>query len=222
MIKIIFFFGSISILFFTSCEKKDIETTISIKGMVNNFATDKGIGGVKIYFSTIYKNKKEVLKMETVSKADGTFVFDNVIKHSSDRYTHSLVIKSVSAIGTTETYFAGAGVTLENNKLENNHNFFVVPGAKKMCFQLSPPITITSPDTLTVYCEQRTMRKNLPNSVFDVTYTPMSLLNEHCTWDYPMGWWHLTIDKTKSGIRTIVNDSIYVDWGGTVRYTVQW
>jgi hypothetical protein len=46
--------------------------------------------------------------------------------------------------------------------------------------------------------------------------------NSYHLGNHRMGWWHITLDKTKSGIHSLIEDSIYLDMGGTSTYTIPW
>jgi hypothetical protein len=221
-----FIFPLFFILLFTSC-RKDVIKNGTIDGTVFNLCTDKGIEGVKVYFTVIHNKRlgsDKVTTLETLSGTNGIFTFSNIDLYTNDRYVYELATESASGIGSNETGFDGAEIVLENDKLHNHHILNVVPRFTRMCVQINPPVHITYPDTISVSIEQRIFHKNVPDLPYGSTITTVALQegSAPCSGNYPMGWWNITIDKTKGGVQTITQDSVYIDWKETKTYTINW
>jgi hypothetical protein len=207
-------------LFFTACKKdKDTVTLKNINGIVFNNCTDSGLANV-----TVYLQDGQGLNLSTVSDANGNFSFNSVQIHSDNKYSYRLYIPSKSGTGaTTPEYCSFTGESLSFTKDETN-TFFkprVTPGFLYLCYTSNIIFPIVQPDSLNIYFEQKTFHKNVPNLPYSGKIINSSNISS-CSSNYPMGWWVFSTQKWKSGNYTFYKDSLYIGWGGTKTYTINW
>ena len=99
---------------------------------------------------------------------------------------------------------------------------------RNLKIQLSQDVTTMAPDTFTVHLQQNILHKNQPERVYEVTYFPRyfyigtGVFSYDNLGSYPMGMWNITVDKTRLGVHTITNDSIYLNMGASAIYTIPW
>lgn len=222
MLKHIKLLLGLFIMVLLGCEKDDdITENVTIKGNVFNLCTNKGLGNITIYFIT--ETSKSSSSIQTISDTSGNFAFINVSINNSTKYTYYLYIESKSGIGGgSEIGFDGVKGEIDKNKLNELKIMGVVPRFKNLCFQINPAVHISYPDTVIVSFEQKIFHANVPQAPYKSKRTTTELQDGFATCsfgNYPMGLWHITIDKTKGGVQTITNDSIYIDWGETKTYT---
>ena len=98
-----------------------------------------------------------------------------------------------------------------------------------MRIQLSQEVTTMAPDTFTVHIQQNIIHKNQPERVYEATLYPRyfyigayGVYSYNKAGSYPMGKWNITVDKTRLGVHTITNDSIYLNMGASAIYTIPW
>ncbi len=210
-------------IFIISCKRdNDTVTTQNIKGQVYNLTTDSGLANIIVYLKI--NDSRSTNSFSTVSGVNGNFTFTNVQMHSSNQYSYNLHIPSVSGIGGVGVGFNGTTVTFTNNQANTFFKLNVVP--KFFLFTLSfnhTPITSAN-DSVVILMNQYIFHKNVPD-------LPYSLGGKHygdkstqsgTIGNYPMGLWNLKIDKWKSGVYTATKDSIYLGYGATSTYTVNW
>lgn len=235
----IIIFSSIVSLFFLQCKKdkkdKDEITVQTLNGMVFNNCTDSGLAGVKVYFKTI-KDNSVISSRETVSDANGNFSFSNAEIHSNDAFQYSIYIPSVSGIGAQlpeHSIFNGTSIYFSKNDASTFLKPRVTPGYFNFCFKINNSSPITSPDSISYYFEQKTLKKNEPSITFGypnnsatgkgIMFTNLPVLTTMgCTGTRWMGKWKIVVEKRKSGVYTIQYDSIYIPWKGSATYTINW
>jgi hypothetical protein len=208
------------------CKKKNSDTlsTHNIHGQVYNLCTNKGLANVTVFLNSSGPSNSS---FSVVSDVNGNFNFSNIQIHSSDEYTYSLFIPSKSGIGNgPEIGFDGIDAVLNKSSLDQNQICRVAPHFKNWNLYF-PNTLFTSSDTFVLTMQQNIIHFNSPNSNFrsidscpcPIT-TPTHLaggLN-----NYWMGWWHVTLNKTKNSVHIINTDSFFVDWGATKTDTIPW
>jgi len=146
--------------------------------------------------------------------------------HSSDQYEYDIFIESVSGIGGgVEPAIQGVYVTLNRQNVGNHHILSVIPSMRSICIILSNGSSISYPDSANITIEQLIYNKNVPFAPYSTGFTinEFALGDSTCTLqNYPMGLWHIKIGKSKGGIQTFEEDSIYLDWWQTKTYTIDW
>jgi len=234
--------GVCLVFILATCKKdkeQDVVTRQELKGMVYNNCTDSGLAGVKVYLRT-YKDNKGIASMETVSDANGDFSFTDAELHSSSKYSYAIYIPSISGIGANNPELSVFnGTTIYFTGKEVNANTFlrpkVTPGFFNFCYTINHVDTIKSPDSISIYFEQKTLRKNVPNSTYGYpensingkgkmvsNIPPIVSTAGSCMGSRWMGKWHVTVEKIKSGIYSFTQDSIYISWKGSNSYTINW
>ncbi len=208
-----------------SCRKEDdTVSTQTISGMVYNQCTDSGLANVQVFLK-INKDNSPFQSLETTSGINGTFSFSNVDIHSNSKFTYAIYIPSKSGIGGGETGFNGTTLSFNNNE---SSIFFKTRVTPK--FLLINVSTIYSNsvsnlnDSIVLIFSQKTFHKNivdLPYTFGGGTYGIIGNSN-YSQGNYPMGLYNIAIDKWKNGIHTNTQDSIYLGWGATKPYTVNW
>lgn len=222
MKNIIFIFLA---LFLFACGKKekDIVTHHDLKGMVFNQCTDLGLAGVNV--SLNINDSKNISSYGTISDLNGEFAFPNTLIHSSSKYSYAISIPSKSGIGGTEVGFNGTTMYFNSNEADTYFKPKVTPKFLNWCFQITPTVFISAPDSIIVTFQQNIFHKNVPELPYKSKQTQTDLQNGflNCTFgNYPMGLWNIIINKWKSGIYTTSIDSIYLPWGSTKTYTINW
>lgn len=214
------------LLLSVSCKKeKDIITPRVINGRVYNNCTDSGLAGVSVYLKII-KDNSEYKSYKMVSGTDGNFSFSNVEIHSSSNYSYVIYIPSKSGEqATTPEYcrFDGTEIYFNSSEFDVFFKPRVTPGFLLLKVYYSS-LTATSNDTVITNFSQNIFQKNvpmLPYSLNGGAYGNTPLLFDHYG-NYPMGKYNITIESWKSGLYTIKKDSIYLGWGSTNTYTVNW
>ena len=209
-----------------SCKKdKDTVTVHNINGMVYNNCTDSGLANVTVFLNT--NDGKNTSTSQTVSDVNGNFTFANINIHSNSKYTYAIYIPSKSGIngaGGTEVGFNGATLNFNNDDVAIFFKPRVTPQFLLYVIYCQPLIITNNIDSVSFTCYNYTYHKNVP------IYYPYhfggggygngSYTNN--TGSYPMGKYNITIESWKSGIYSIKQDSVYLGWGSTTSYTVNW
>ncbi len=206
------------LLLLNACQKDDITTNVTVKGNVRNNCTGKGFANVEVQFLIKQGGVNTIL---TTTDANGNFSFSGIDIHSSSKYSYALNIETHSYY---DYNFYGIGpIEIDKNQITNFNQFGVSASFKLCTFYLPTGTLITPPDTFTVKLEQRILHSYEPNRIWAGNVTPGSFLTGNPNFgNYPMGLWHITLDKTKGGVHSIVYDSIYLDMGATANYNVPW
>jgi hypothetical protein len=216
---------SIPFLFFTSCEKdKDVVKKETIKGNVFNTCTGKGFANVDIKFLERHEkrfNKVDVISHSCTTDASGNFIFQDIDIHNGDEYSYALNIESHYYY---DYNFYGIGpIEYSKSELLNFHRLGISASFKICTFYLPSGTVITPPDTFVLRLEQRTLHYYEPNRIWEGTVTPISFSTGNPNFgNYPMGCWNITLNKTKGGVHSIIEDSIYLGMGDTSHYNIPW
>lgn len=211
----------ITFLFFSCRREKDNKNfpvvKQDIKGIIINNCTDSGCARIKIFLN-ILDQKKMIFATETTSDSMGEFVFPNIDIYYNDEYTYYIQILDGGgtqfSIDGTLMYF-----TAKESSLYLKPR--VTPRFNQLCYNPLISFPISQPDSLYIFFQQRVFHKNVPDLPFSGKITNRSTF-QSCTSGYPMGMWTFEIKKWKSGIYTHTWDSLYLGWGDTKTYTVNW
>ncbi|MBS1646445.1 MAG: hypothetical protein JST67_03790 [Bacteroidetes bacterium] len=206
------------IIILSNCKKdKDIINDTSITGTVLNLCTGNGIKNIPV---ELIGNE---VTLTTMSDSSGSFSFHNVSVHSSSEYNYQLYIESKSGIGNVG--LIGDVVDIDKKSISNNYVLQVVPTFNILTVKVTPSYTFIPPDTVTLTFTQEKYHEYVPNYPYQLVVTSYGLKpgypdSSKTHFDYfPMGLWNIKIDKTKNSVRTIIYDSIYIDYGATANYT---
>ncbi|HEX7413458.1 MAG TPA: hypothetical protein VF411_05380 [Bacteroidia bacterium] len=203
--------------FISNCKKdssNDTITTQTIHGQVYNLCTDSGLANVTVYLYTNGLGSGNYIS--TVSGANGNFTFGNVQIHSSSDYSYSLNIPSVSGIGGgTQPAIDGSAIAINKSNLNQSFILNVVPHASNMRLYFPNGTHLTANDTFVLTIQQNTFHTNSPTSNWEFIWPyppppPTNFLGN--IGNYPMGWWHTTLNKTHNGVHTVSTYSFYVGW----------
>jgi hypothetical protein len=219
----------ILLLFISSCKKDEIDV-VTLMGNVRNNCTDSGFANITVDFITdfssrgIFNSKESSKSISTVTDANGNFVFNNVSINHNSEYKYYFSITNYDHYLNNEYGHSGGAVELDKAKAANFLQLGIIGRFKLCTFYLPAGTVITPPDTFIIKLEQRTFHYYAPNNLWDGMVTSGSFIgNSNPNFgDYPMGWWHMTGEKTKNGIHTIINDSIYLGMGATASYNIPW
>jgi len=224
------FFLIISAIFFSTCRKDEEADYIkkeTIRGNVRNNCTGKGFANVEIKLLESHEkghNNVEVNSYTCITDNIGNFTFKDIDIHSSSKYSYAEYIAS----HYSPDYFLYGIGPLE---IEKSHmsifNQIGISATFKLCIFLLPSGTIiTPPDTFTLKLEQRVMHRYEPNRIWELYRFPRNLMpgsQSSPNWgNYHMGLWNIILDKTKNGVHSIINDSIYLGMGADTSYTIPW
>jgi hypothetical protein len=219
------------LLFFcASCSKDDIIKNATIQGNIRNNCTGSGFENVEVFLLISQKNmfgKNKVESRSSITNQNGDFKFENVDVHNSDKYRYALFIEN------TDHYIANIfghtgldRLILEKDKLLDPIQIGLTGSFDLCVFSLPTGVTITPPDTFSLTLQQRTLHYYEPERIWEVYRFPRNCMpgpEYSPNWgSYPMGWWHITFDKTKNGINSVINDSIYLGIGANTSYTIPW
>ena len=194
-----------------------------LRGMVFNQCTDSGLAGVRVFLEVFYKEKL-LQKFETVSGDSGKFFFKDAPIHSSDKYTYAIHIPSKSgtnAKNSKDASFLGITIYFSRDETKTFFKAQVIPGFLYLNFHSNASFPIHSPDSINIFMHQAIFHKNRPDLPYSGTLTSSSSL-AGTIGDYPMGMWTFEIKKWKNGIYIHSWDSLYMGWGDTKTYTVNW
>jgi len=215
----------LSFFFFLSCRKdKDIVSkNVTYKGNVINTGTGKGFKNVEVQFY-IQKKNETISSYKFLTGEDGNFYFSGIDFHSSEKYKYYLYIENKDHYVAGDYGHSGVGpLEIIKEKIFEPTQLGVSGTFKKIFFYLPPNTTIQHPDTFTMLFQQDILHKYEPNRIYSLTYNSKDFVNGYAyLGNYPMGWWNITLDKTKNGVKEIIKDSIFIDMGGTVNYTIKW
>ncbi|MFL5754065.1 MAG: hypothetical protein ACJ76F_11705 [Bacteroidia bacterium] len=212
------------ILFLASCGKKDNSKDMTVSGNVRNNCTGSGFADVTVNFITTRKKsfgKTESSKLITKTDASGNFSFVTEVS-TSDKYTYAI---SIPGYSNYDTEFFGTGQEIEADKLGEFQQFGVSASFKTCPFSLPAGTNIVTPDTFTLILQQRVLHSFEPERVWKLIWFPQTFefgIAPVNFGNYPMGWWQITLDKTKSGVHTVIQDSIYLGMGASATYTIPW
>ena len=220
-------------LFTLSCKKDGANDTITnqtIHGQVYNLCTDSGLANVTVFLNINNSNGGRST-LQTVSGANGMFSFANVQIHSNSDYSYNLEVQDNSIGGGNILAIDGTEVGINKGNLNQSYGLNVIPHCKVWHIYLPAGTNITSNDTFALTLQQNIYHKNVigtgtnwqlidhfppaPQPPYPANYIDI-------TYNYWMGWWHTTLDKTKNGLHIIKTDSFYVGWGATVTDTIPW
>ncbi|OFY82248.1 MAG: hypothetical protein A3F72_09455 [Bacteroidetes bacterium RIFCSPLOWO2_12_FULL_35_15] len=223
----------IFILFFTTCKKDDEADYITketIRGNVRNNCTGKGFANIEVKLLERYekgRNNVDVNSYTCITDNLGDFTFKDIDIHSSSKYTYAEYIASHYS---PEYFLYGIGpLEIEKGHMSIFNQIGISATFKLLILQLSQNVTSIAPDTFTINIQQRTLHYYEPNRVYEETGFPrffyigaLGIYSYVNVCNYPMGWWHITLDKTKNGVHSVINDSIYLDMGADTSYTIPW
>ena len=206
--------------------QKDSLIYKDVKGMVFNLCTDSGIAGVKVYLE-IYQAKKLVKKYSGVSGEGGTFLFKDAELHLNKEFTYNIYIPSKSGIMAKDAETCGIqggsyGFTLD--EVNNSMNPRVIPSfiSVTMYFigeHINPSDSVIARFTQNVY------HKNVPDYPYkfgDGVHGLPNYYPRRSIGNYPMGLYHIVVDKWVSGVHTQWKDSLFTNYGDTAAYVVHW
>ena len=213
---------------FGSCKKDDDTVTKqTINGEVYNLCTDSALANVQVFLN-ISNNNTLIQSLSTTSGTNGTFSFPNVDIHSNSSYSYNLYIPSTSGYAGLDIGFNGDNIEIDKSNLGKKYILHVAPCFKDLYFQINPSVVITYPDSINIFFEQNIIHKNQPSSPYCFNVETSGIqggypyYSKFCLGNYWMGNWNITINKWKSGVHTTLQDSVYVGWGATNTYIVNW
>jgi len=213
------FFILLTMLLFTNCGKKDVTKNLIVSGNVRNNCTGGPFAGVKVKFTTThekYFGKTESSTLISSTDNNGNFSFSNLEINNNSKYKYFLSIDTYS--NYDYEFFGISPQELDKNTISNPYQIGVSASFKALTIQLPQGLSVTPPDSFAILLEQRSLHKYEPWRIWALEFK-----NDYGTiHNYPMGWWHITLNKTKSGISSTIYDSIYVDMGSTATYTIPW
>ncbi len=207
-----------------SCSKnEDIVTkNVAVRGNLRNDCTGTGFSGVSVSFYT-RKTNSGISYLTTSTDLKGNFSFTGLDIHSSNDYAYGLFIDTYVR-GSTE--FDGIGPEdINKEQLSTFFQLSTLATFNNCPLRLPPGISINAPDTFTLTFIQNVLHFYEPKNTYMLTLfprdfqPPSKLVN---IGGYPMGWWNIALDKTKSGIHTIIHDSIYLRFGEDTTYIIPW
>jgi hypothetical protein len=213
------------ILFLTSCGKKDVSRNQVISGNVRNNCTGSGFADVTVNFICTQKKslgKSETSILSTKTNANGDFNFTTDV-NTSGKCSYAIDIPGYS---NAQTEFYGIRADIEANRFSEFQQFGVSASFSNCFITLPSGIAVLSPDTFTLSFKQPVLHFYEPSRLWTAIYYPR-FLNAGSMYspnfgNYPMGWWQITLDKTKSGVHTVTQDSIYLGMGASATYVIPW
>ena len=211
------------LFFVLSCRKKEKDTITrhDLKGMVYNNCTDSGLAGVNV--SLNINDGKNTSSYGTVSGVNGEFSFANIEIHSNSKYSYAINIPGNSGTGGGAVRLDGTTMYFNYNEADTYFKPRVTPGFLLFyVYYITTPTTLN--DSVIVSFVQKTFHKNvsdLPYKLGGGGHGNIAVQSDNHS-NYPMGKYDLTINKWKSGIYTTSIDSIYLPWGSTKTYTINW
>jgi hypothetical protein len=214
------------LILLNSCKKEDVIEITTIRGNVFNLCTDSSLANVTV--NLVAQNSNSSTSISTVSDATGDFVFNDVSINHNSKYSYSLNVKSYSGYAGLDVGFNGDRVEIDKDNLTAYSILRVAPHFSYLCFQISPSVHITYPDSLFVSYQQNIFHKNMPTSNYRLGFDTPAVqdgypaYSSYCLGNYWMGKWNITIDKWRSGYHSTEYDSIYIGWGATETYTINW
>jgi hypothetical protein len=208
-------------------EGKDSIVYKDVKGEVFNLCTDSGIGGITVYLE-IYKAKERIEKYSEVSDIGGKFYFKSAPLHSSTAFSYNLYIPSKSGFSAEDRESCGikGGSVSFNLELANeNLRLNVIPSFIYLAFYFPRKNTTVASDSIIARCEQRIYHKNVPD--YPYKFGDGAIGTEKGTYpkrigNYPMGLYHIVVDKWIGGVHTQWQDSVYTSYGDSAKYVVNW
>ncbi len=118
---------------------------------------------------------------------------------------------------------------IDKDNLGNFLQFGILGFFNNWRIQLSNDVTTIAPDTFAVHIQQNIIHKNQPERVYEATIPSigfyigaLGVYSYNNAGSYPMGKWNISVDKTRLGVHTITNDSIYLNMGASAIYTIPW
>jgi len=205
-------FGLVLGFFLFSCVKDKTEE-ISVKGNVRNNCTGLPFKAVAVRFT-----KPEGTESRETDN-EGNFDFGDVEVNGKNNYTYKL---GISGYSNPDYEFYGITVGLVKDELKVFHQFGVSASFKLLRFVIYNQQNINPPDSFFLSGSQHTLHYYEPDRIDRFEFSSNGFYNGVGISGYPMGWWHITLEKYKSGIHTAVYDSVYVGIGATETYTIPW
>jgi hypothetical protein len=196
--------------------------------MVFNTCTDSGLAGLKVYLKMYYR-KKEFADYTTTSDAAGNYTFANVEIHADQDYEQCVHIPSKSGDNARDFETCGILGTSMWFTFEEADVFMkprVRPSFIYFAFYFPRQQTTVASDSIIARFEQRTYHKNVPDYPYKFgagsTGDRSGYTSHWGIGNYPMGLYHIRVDKWINGQLTRWNDSVFVNYGDTSAYVVHW
>ncbi|MBI4645403.1 MAG: carboxypeptidase regulatory-like domain-containing protein [Bacteroidia bacterium] len=209
------------------CNKDEDIINTSITGFVLNIGTGNGFPNVEVQLIEVrektFSTSSDIKVWYTTSDADGNFSFPDIPVNFNEKYSYSLYIKSWS---TKDTEFFGSSTSFEKEDLADTYTIGVYATFHQLFLYLLENSVVIYPDTFIIVLEQRIKHFYYPTGLWQLEansshFTPIG--HDHVYFsNHSMGWWHITFDKTKGGVHSVIYDSIYMDMGETKIYILPW
>jgi hypothetical protein len=206
---------------------KDYIIPKDVRGMVFNTCTDSGLSGIKVYLK-MYHRKKLLREYSTISGLSGNFTFTNIEMHSSPEYEQTIYIPSKSGDHAKDFETCGIRGTSMWFTFGESDIFLkppVVPKFIYFAFYFPRQQTTVASDSIIASCEQRTYHNNVPDYPYKFGAGAIGI--EGGTYpkrigNYPMGLYHIKVDKWVNGVHTQWFDSVYAQYGDSAKYVAYW
>ncbi|MBI4645401.1 MAG: hypothetical protein HY738_02115 [Bacteroidia bacterium] len=217
--------GIFSILFL-GCNKDDVET-INIHGNVFNTCTGLSFPDVEIQFLESREHMfgdSETKIWKSITNENGNFSFSDMNINFDENYSYGFYIQTKGDLNSC--YFYGIGpFEIDKEKMDINHSIGISATFDKCTFYLPENVEIISPDSFIFTLQQRTLHNYEPDRIWQLIWPSSAFGPPYYRWYfgmYPMGLWHITLDKYKEGVHSVVYDSIYLDMCDTASYVIPW
>lgn len=215
------FFLMLTILLLIACNKNDITRNVTIRGNIRNNCTGLGFENMEVLFRAL-ENKVTAQGFSKITDSNGNFEFHGVNINNDSKYTYDLYVEpSLNSYGVS----GNVQIIIDKNNLSTFHQFGLSAKYRTLNFYLPPGTFINSPDSLKISVEQPTYHFYEPFKIWQVAIDTLTTIDNNTILkldNYPMGLWYIKIAKTKAGLNSIINDSIYMDMGATSNYTIPW
>ncbi len=195
MVRLYYILFTITLLS-VSCGKKDITKNVTVSGNVRNNCTGGPFAGVKVKFTTTHEKsfgKTKTSTLTSVTDNIGDFSFNNLEINNNNKYFMSIDTYS----NYDYEFFGISPQELDKNQISTPYQIGVSASFKALTIQLPQGVTVSSPDSFNILLEQKTLHKYEPSRIWQIPYDYGTIHN------YPMGWWHITLNKTKSGVNSV-------------------
>ena len=217
----------ISSLFCITCKREKNTVSIQdIKGTVMNNCNDSGLANVIVYLNV--DNSKTSHLYQVLSDKDGHFIFKNVSVYNNTKYTYSVYVPSKSGglssnPALTEVGITGEIIDFTYQEAATDFILHVTPKYQYFTIYCNKVPVSSIADSVSFRCYNFNFHKNvtdLPYSWGGGGYGNGSYTNNSGI--YPMGKYHIYIETWVNSVHSYRQDSIYLNQGAQVSYTLNW
>lgn len=213
-----------------SCKKDKVHKT-TISGVVINKTTKTPVSNLAVVFSSTKDTRRGFLfgktvtgkyeesKLISTTDNNGNFTFSDASIHSNPDYDYQLFTSSYISLYNGRTDFGDAKqISFDKGNLNKFYELEVTPLMDYLWVQLNPTTPIFSPDSVSINFTHKYFYNNQPSGSTLTTYQLKNGNKAYALQRDVMGQWYINIYKFKGGVSYNLKDSVFLNYGDTLTY----